>query len=94
MLQNELSSDVAHFTTPYQTCLAANQVMNRLNVGGKTCIISFQLVIYFEQQLYKTSCTFLLPMLPKLKLSEMSFPHFKIYFAKIGPFYLHTTILK
>ena len=93
MLQNELSSDVAHFTTHIKPILRQIRLLpNRLNVGGKTCIISFQLVIYFEQLVYKTSCTFLLPMLPKLKFSEMSFSHFKTYFAKIGRFYLHTTI--
>ena len=51
LLQNELESDVARFTTHVQTCLATNQVSFK---GGKTGNIAFQLVL---QQCGKTSST-------------------------------------
>ena len=35
LLQNELNSDVAHFTTHVQTCLQPDLLQDRCNVGGK-----------------------------------------------------------
>ena len=46
LVQNELNSDVVHFTTLQQI---------RLNVGGKTLNIANELVLH---QCWKTSCTF------------------------------------
>ena len=47
----KLNSDFARFTTQVKPVL--QQI--RLHVGGKTCNLSFQLVL---QQWRKTSCTF------------------------------------
>ena len=63
-LQNELNSDVARFTTHIKPVLQQIRLLIGLKVGGKTRNIAFQLVL---QQYCKTSCTFLLPVLPKLK---------------------------
>ena len=35
LLQNELNSDVAHFTTHVQTCLQPDLLQDRCNVDGK-----------------------------------------------------------
>ena len=35
LLQNELNSDVAQFTTHVQTCLQPDLLQDRCNVGGK-----------------------------------------------------------
>ena len=56
--QNELNSDVVHFTTDVQTCLATNKVARFFFLGGggggKMCNFAVQLIL---QQSYKTSCT-------------------------------------
>ena len=64
MLQKELNSDIAPITTHIKP---ANK-SGCLNVGGKTRNIAFQLV---QQQFCKRSCTFLLPVLLKLKTQTL-----------------------
>ena len=44
-LQNELNSDVAHFTTHIKPVLQQIRLLRDLNVGGKRRNISIQLVI-------------------------------------------------
>ena len=66
LLQNELNSVVARFTTLVRTVLQQKriQIVVFFFVGGKTRnMASVQLVL---QQCCKTSCTFLLPVLPYL----------------------------
>ena len=55
LLQNELNSDVAPFTTHIKPVLQQIRLLTGLNVGGKTRNIAIQLVL---QQCCKTSCTF------------------------------------
>ena len=55
LLQNELNSDVAGFTTHIKPVLQQIRLLTGLNVGGKTRNITIQLVL---QQCCKTSCTF------------------------------------
>ena len=66
MLQNELNSDsdVARYITHIKPVLQQFRLLTGLNESGKTPNIAIQLVL---QQCCKTSCTFLLPVLPKLK---------------------------
>ena len=64
MLQNELNSDFARFTTHIKPVLQQIRLLTGLNVGGRTHNIGFQLV---QQQFWKPSCTLLLPDLPALK---------------------------
>ena len=58
MLQNELNTDVARFTSHVRTCLATNKVARFVFLGRKTrsASIAIQLVL---QQCSKKSCTFL-----------------------------------
>ena len=56
LLQNELNSDVARFTTPIKPVLQQIRLLTGLNMSGKTCNITIQLVF---QQCCKTSCAFL-----------------------------------
>ena len=64
LLQNELNSVVARFTTLVRTVLQQKRIENCccffFFVGGKTRNIAIQLVL---QQCCKTNCTFLLPVL-------------------------------
>ena len=53
LLQNELNSEVARFTTHVQTCQQPDLLQDRFDVGGKTRNIAIQLVL---QQCCKTSC--------------------------------------
>ena len=46
LLQNELNSDVARFTTHIKPVLQQIRLLTGLNVGGKTCNIAFQLVSF------------------------------------------------
>ena len=56
LLQNELNTDVARFSTHIKPVLQQIRLLTGLNVGGKTRnIIGIQLVL---QQCSKTSCTF------------------------------------
>jgi len=55
LLQKEVNSDVAHFTTHIKPVFQQITLLNGLNVGGKTCNTTIQLVL---QQCCKTSCTF------------------------------------
>ena len=55
LLQKELNSDVARFTTHNKPVLQQIRLLTGLNVGGKTRNIAIQLVL---QQCCKTSCTF------------------------------------
>ena len=63
LLQIKLNSDVVHFTTNIKPVLPQIRLLTVLNVGGKMRSSTFQLVL---QQCCKTSCTLLLPILPKL----------------------------
>ena len=62
LLQNEMNTDVARFTTRIRTCLATNKVARLFFVGGKTRNSHIQLVL-------QQCCTFLLllSVLPHLK---------------------------
>ena len=51
------------FYHPHQTCLAPNQVVDRFDVGGKTCNIAS----FFSNVPKQVAC-FLLPVFPYLKL--------------------------
>ena len=55
LLQNELNTDVARFTTHIKPVLQQIRLLTGLNVGGKTRNIAIQRVL---QQCYKKSCTF------------------------------------
>ena len=55
MLQNELNSDVARFTTHIKPVLQQIRLLKGLNVGGNTRNVAIQLAL---QQYCKTSCTF------------------------------------
>ena len=55
LLQNELNSDVARFTTHIKPVLQQIRLLTGLNMGGKTHNIAIQLVL---QQCCKKSCTF------------------------------------
>ena len=59
LLQNELQSDVARFTTLVEPVLHQVRLLTGLNVGGKTCNIAFQPVL--EHVAKEVSC-FLLPV--------------------------------
>ena len=61
LVQFYLSNQKSEFTQLAVTFICGEK---GLNVGGKTCNIAFQLDF---QQCCKTSCTFLLPLLPRLK---------------------------
>jgi len=63
LLQNEMNSDVAHFTTCIKPVLQQIRLLTGLYVGDKRHNNTFQLTL---QQCCKTSCMFLLPILPKL----------------------------
>ena len=54
LLQNELNSDVARFTTHIKPVSQQIRLLTGLNVGGKTRKIAIQIVL---QQCCKTSCT-------------------------------------
>ena len=56
---------VVHFTTYIKLVLPQIRLLTVLNVAGKILNSAFQLVL---QQCCKTSCTLLLPVLPKLML--------------------------
>ena len=56
LLQNELNTDVARFTTLIKPVLQQIRLLTGLNVGGKTLNIAIQLVL---QQCCKTSCKLL-----------------------------------
>jgi len=58
LLQNELNSDVARFTTQARTCLATSKVARFVFMGGKTRNNTIQLVV---QPCCKTNCTFCCP---------------------------------
>ena len=58
LLQNELNSNVAHFTTHIKPVWQQIRLLTGLNMGGKTCNIAIQLVV---QQCCKTSCLFCCP---------------------------------
>ena len=62
LLQNEMNTDVARFTTRIRTCLATNKVARLFFVGGKTRNSHIRLVL-------QQCCTFLLlfSVLPHLK---------------------------
>ena len=62
LLQNDMNTDVARFTTRIRTCLATNKVARLFFVGGKTSNSHIQLVL-------QQCCTFLLllSVLPHLK---------------------------
>ena len=55
LLQNELNSDVARFTTHIKPVLQQIRLLKGLNVGGNTRYVAIQLAL---QQYCKTSCTF------------------------------------
>ena len=55
LLQNELNSDIARFTTHIKPVLQQIRLLTGLNMGGKTRNIAIQLVL---QQCCKKSCTF------------------------------------
>ena len=55
LLQNELNSDVARFTTLIKPVLQQIRLLTGLNQGGKTRNIAIQLAL---QQCCKASCTF------------------------------------
>ena len=55
LLQNELNSDNARFTTQVRTCLAATKIARFHFADGKTRNVAIQLVL---KQSRKTSCTF------------------------------------
>ena len=55
MLQNELNSDVARFTTHIKPVLQQIRLLTGLNRGDTRRNIAFQLVL---QQCYKKGCTF------------------------------------
>ena len=44
LLQNELNSDVARFTTHVQTCQQPDLLQDRFDVGGETLNMAIQLV--------------------------------------------------
>ena len=54
LLQNELNSDVARFTTHIKPLSQQIRLLTGLNVGGKTRKIAIQIVL---QQCCKASCT-------------------------------------
>ena len=66
MLQNELNSDMARFTTHVQACYQPDSLQDRFDVDGKTRHINIQLFCS------NVAC-FLLPVLPYLKKSLFSF---------------------
>ena len=55
LLQNELNSDVARFTTHIKPVLQQIRLLKGLNVGGNTRNVAIQLAL---QQYCKKSCTF------------------------------------
>ena len=62
-IKNKLNRDVVRFTTHIKPVLPQIRLLTVLNVDGKMPNSTFQLVV---QQCCKTSCTLLLPILPKL----------------------------
>ena len=66
LLQNELNSDMARFTTHVQACYQPDSLQDRFDVDGKTRHINIQLFCS------NVAC-FLLPVLPYLKKSLFSF---------------------
>ena len=64
--------------TTNQTCLATNKVVNRFDVGGKTCNTAIQLVL---QQGCNTSCTFFVVRfsVPVATLNTNFVGSFKVY---------------
>ena len=61
LLQNELKSSVARYTTHVKPVLQQIRLLTGLNMGGKTRNISFQLGL---QQCCKTRCTFFVTRFP------------------------------
>ena len=61
LMQNELNSDVARFTTHIKPVLQQIRLLAGLNTGGKTRNIAIQLVL---QKCCKTSCTFFVARFP------------------------------
>ena len=61
LLQNELNSDVARFTTHIKPVTHEIGLLTGLNMGGKTCNIAIQIVL---QQCCKTSCTLFVARFP------------------------------
>ena len=76
--RNFIQSDVSIHTT----CNNLIYCKEGLSVGGKTHIIAFELVF---QQCCKTSCTFLPPVLPKIKWNFTKF----LGTAPLTQFWLH-----
>ena len=63
LLQNELNSDVARFTTHIKPVLQQIRLLTGFGEGAKTCNTALQLVL---QQSWKRKLHVLLPVLPKL----------------------------
>ena len=59
LLQNELNSDIARFTTHVKPVLQQIRLLTGLNMGGETLNITIHLVL---QQCCRTSCTYMLPV--------------------------------
>ena len=63
LLQNELNSDVAHFTTQIKPDLQQIRLLTGLKVGGKTRNIAIQLVCcsFFRTltRLFFNNCTYI-----------------------------------
>ena len=55
-LQNELSSEVAHFD-PNRTCLLTNQVVNRFELGWQMCNIAFAAMLQSKLHIFLTRFT-------------------------------------
>ena len=69
LLQNELKSDVARFTTHVQTCLATNQVSFKRGKTGNIAKLSNS----FCSKVAKQVARFLLPALPYLKKDWLTY---------------------
>ena len=61
LLQKELKSDVARFTTNVQTCQQPDLMQDRFDEGGKTRNVAWQLVL---QQCCETRCMFFVAHFP------------------------------
>ena len=61
LLQNEMKSDVARFTTHVRTCQQPDLVQDRSDEGGKKRNVVFQLVL---QQCCKANCMFFVACFP------------------------------
>ena len=58
LLQNELYSDVASFTTNMKPVLQQIRLLTHLNVGGKTRNIAIQLAAMLQKKLHVFCCPF------------------------------------